>query len=189
MLRRLDMCVNHARRVKRYRRVHFEPGMNVIIGPNGTGKSTILRAIADCGHCRRREEGETHYVILETDTAVPRIRSGHQRSDRVTHMILETRALFSSHGEIIQTAFSTIRISRATCLLLDEPETAQDFDHLLALRKAMKRAVDHGAQIICATHEVLFWEGAHVIELRRGYRDRVIREFCHLKCIDNERRE
>ncbi|HIE11345.1 MAG TPA: hypothetical protein EYP62_06990 [Kiritimatiellae bacterium] len=182
MLRRLDLCMNHARRVDRYRRIRFEPGLNVILGPNGTGKSTVLRAIATCRHCRRKEEGPTEYIFFDTGERVPQARGGSSRRN-VTRMVLEARALFSSHGEIVQAAFSTIRVTPATCLLLDEPETAQDFEHLLALRKAMRNAVEHGAQIICATHEVLFWEGAHVTELRRRYRQRVIREFCRLKCL------
>jgi len=157
MLKSLHLCATHRWRVQRYRRFRFQPGLNLLIGPNGTGKSTILRAIASCPDCQRKEEGATEYVVF-----------------------------FSSHGEILQAAFSTLRMTSNTCLLFDEPEAGQDFDHLLQLRAAMDRAVAQGVQIIVATHEVLFWDRAHIIELRRGYRQRITQALCRMKCLKPE---
>ena len=48
MLQSLHLCDTHRWRVRRYRTLRFQPGLNLLIGPNGTGKSTILRAIAGC---------------------------------------------------------------------------------------------------------------------------------------------
>jgi predicted ATPase len=99
-----------------------------------------------------------------------------------TDMLLQLRSMFSSHGEILQATFSTLRLPENTCLLLDEPESGQDFDHVLSLRSAMDRAVAHGIQIIVATHQFLFWERAHILELRRGYQKRVVDAVCRIKC-------
>ena len=182
MLKSIQLCTTHRWRVRRYRTLRFQPGLNLLIGPNGTGKSTILRAIAECPDCRRVEVGDTEYVMFDSERMNPK------RSDRPirnpTEMKLHLRALFSSHGEILQAAFSTLRMTPTTCLLFDEPEAGQDFDHLLALRAAMDRAVSHGVQVIVATHEVLFWERAHILELRRGYRQRITRALCQMKCLN-----
>ena len=171
MLKSLHLCPNHARRVRRYRRLSFSPGLNLLIGPNGAGKSTILQAIAECSVCRKSEVGPTDYVLFDTETMNPRLSQGP--AGNLTNMVLRSRALFSSHGEILRVAFQTLRITAHTCLLLDEPEAGQDFDHVLALRAAMDRAVQRGAQVICSTHQVLFWHRAHFIELRRDYRQRI----------------
>lgn len=184
MLTSLHLCPPHGWRVKRYKHLRFQPGLNLLIGPNGTGKSTILRAIATCPDCRRDEHGPTDYVFFDSDSMNPK------RADRPirnsTEMKLHVRALFSSHGEILQAAFSTLRMTPHTCLLFDEPEAGQDFDHILALRAAVDRAVARGVQVIMATHEILFWERAHMIELRRGYTQRVTKALCRMRCLKPE---
>ena len=181
MLQSLQLCETHRWRVRRYRTLRFRPGLNLLIGPNGTGKSTILRAIAGCPDCRRTEDGKTDDVFFDSESMNPK------RTDRpirnTTEMKLHLRSLFSSHGEILQAAFSTLRMTPRTCLLFDEPEAGQDFDHVLALRAAMDRAIAQGVQVIAATHEVLFWERAHILELRRNYRQRITQSLCRMRCL------
>ena len=110
----------------------------------------------------------------------------HQQTDlpirNTTEMKLHLRSMFFSHGEILQAAFSTLRMTPNTCLLFDEPEAGLDFDHVLALRAAMDRAMAQGVQIIAATHKVLFWERANMIEMRRGYRQRITQALCQMRC-------
>ncbi len=181
MLKTLHLCDTHRWRIRRYRTLRFQPGLNLLIGPNGTGKSTILRAIAGCPDCRRTEDGETDYVFFDSESMNP--KRADQPIRNSTEMKLHLRALFSSHGEILRAAFSTLRMKPTTCLLFDEPESGQDFDHVLKLRAAIDRAVARGVQAIVATHDVLFWERAHIIELRRGYRQRVTQTLCQMRCL------
>ena len=182
MLKSLHLCDTHHWRVRRYRTLRFQPGLNLLIGPNGTGKSTLLRAILVCPDCQHQEDGPTDYVFFDSERMNPKRDDLPIRNQ--TEMKLHLRSLFSSHGEILQAAFSTLRMTPHTCLLFDEPEAGQDFDHVLALRAAMDRAIAQGVQVIAATHEVLFWERAHILELRRGYRQRITRTLCRMKCID-----
>ncbi len=181
MLNTFHLCDTHRWRVRRYRTLRFQPGLNLLIGPNGIGKSTILRSIAECPDCQRKEDEQTHYIVFDSESMNPK------RTDRpirnTTEMKLHLRSMFSSHGEILQAAFSTLRMTPNTCLLFDEPEAGQDFDHVLALRAAMDRAIAQGVQIIAATHEVLFWERANILELRRGYRQRITQALCRMRCL------
>lgn len=183
MLKSIHLCINHGRRVNRHRLLRFRPGLNLLIGPNGTGKSTILQAIAECPDCRKIEDGPTEYVLFDTESMNPRMARGP--AGTYLNMLLRIRSQFCSHSETLREAFSTIRFTPRTCLLLDEPESGQDFEHVLKLRAAMDRAVAKGAQVICSTHQVLFWERAQVIELRRGYRRRITKAVCRMKCADS----
>lgn len=182
MLKSFELCETHRWRVKRYRALRFQPGLNLLIGPNGTGKSTILRTIANCAKCQRLEDGPTDYLFFDAESMNPQYADRNIRN--ATEMKLHIRGQFSSHGEILQATFTTLRLTPQTCLLLDEPEAGQDFDHILALRKSMDRAVARGVQIILATHETLFWDRAHVVELRRGYFRRITAAYCRLRCLN-----
>ncbi len=182
MLKCIHLCPNHKRLVKRYNHLTFMAGLNLLIGPNGTGKSTVLRAIVHCSDCSRIEEGDTEYVLFETESMNPHL--GHGPADIYTNMLLQTRALFSSHGETLRDAFSTLHFSPHTCLLLDEPESGQDFEWVIALRSAMGRTVSHGAQVICATHQFLLWNQGHIIELRRGYHQSIMKSVRRMVCPD-----
>lgn len=53
MLMSFQLCKTHRWRVRRYRHFDLRPGLNLLIGPNDTGKSTLLHAIASRNYCRR----------------------------------------------------------------------------------------------------------------------------------------
>lgn len=78
-------CVHHAREVpffKEHKSVEFEPGLNILWGGNGTGKSTILSIIARMLHC---EQGgrtcvtkDSIQVVFEVPNTDPKSRHGER---------------------------------------------------------------------------------------------------------------
>lgn len=178
MLKRIQFCPNHARRIKLHKRLSFEPGVTLLIGPNGSGKSTVLRAIANCPDCKRMEDGATDYILLDTEQMNPRFNT--EAAGNYANMLLRSRALFSSHGQTLRDLLRLIKFTPQSCILLDEPETAQDLENIVTLRNSMDRAAARGAQIICSSHHVAFWNYANIVEMQRGYRKRVADEMAKM---------
>jgi predicted ATPase len=93
-------------------------------------------------------------------------------------MLLKTRGVFSSHGEILRAALFSLPVRKGAVLLVDEPEAGQDLDGLMLIRKGFDRIVAAGGQVLVATHHPLVWRDAHVIEPVPGHLDRLRRAFC-----------
>ena len=175
MLMRLRMCANHARRVRAERTLVFQSGVNVIVGPNGSGKSTILNAIRLCEDCEKETEGDTFFHYFNTETMNPRTMDGPVGN--MTNMILRVRSIFSSHGQIMKTALTSLPIRKGDCLLVDEPESGQDLEGILLIKEGFKAICEEGGQVVIASHHPAFWKDAHVIELGKGYTE-AVRQQC-----------
>lgn len=171
MIEAITLCHTHRYRVRHDPRVAFHPGLNSIIGPNGTGKSTILRVIQQCPHCAVQADEATRSLLFNSESANPQA-SGFNRKTQLD-TILQTRGLFSSHGEIMRDVLATLPIGPGDVLLLDEPEAGQDASWAERLRRGLLDLhQEMGVQIIMATHHPLLWWETNVIELAPGYRKR-----------------
>lgn len=87
----------------------------------------------------------------------------------MTNMALRLRAAFSSHGEILKAAFTTLPIQKGDCLLIDEPEAGQDLDGILKIREGLNALCEGGGQVIMASHHPVFWRDCNILELKKGY--------------------
>ena len=89
---------------------------------------------------RREEDAPTEYVFFDSESMKPK------REDRpirnTTAMKLHLRALFSSHGEILQAAFATLRMAPNTCLLFDEPESGVDLENMALIGNTARTLLD-----------------------------------------------
>ena len=175
MITTVTLCLTHASRVKGLPKINFSPGINALTGPNGSGKSTILRAIHKCKSCSMQTEGTQSHLYYNAETMNPQLEqffSGDMRN-----MILRTRALFSSHGEIMKDALTTIPIHKGETLLVDEPETGQDIDGIQRIRKGFDAIIKEGGQVIMATHHPLLLLNTNIIELVPNYVEKMHKIF------------
>jgi predicted ATPase len=169
MLKRIELCFDHQRFISKVKAVDFSPGINLVLGPNGSGKSSLLRAIYKCADCKKVETGRTRYHYFDGELMNP------HRKDMKGNSLLRCRAMFSSHGETMRDVLASIPLGRGDTLLLDEPESGQDMEWLLKIRQGFARVTRLGCQLIVATHHPVLMGKYPVIELKRGYRDRVRR--------------
>ena len=176
MISEIELCLKHRLKVKGSRSLRFQPGVNVLVGPNGSGKSTILRAISGCDECRTENPDNMPTLYFNPETMNPH-HPDYYPSD-VREMILKTRGIFSSHGEILRAALFSLPIREGASFLVDEPETGQDIEGVERICDGFDKIVASGGQIIAASHHPLIMRDANIIELVPGYAKKLHQAFC-----------
>jgi len=177
MIKKLELCLKHRIKVKGDSTLHFCAGVNVLVGPNGSGKSTILRALHECDLCKIEQSSSAEVLYFNAETMNPHRPDFYPTT--VREMILQTRAIFSSHGEILRASLFSLPIKEGSVFLVDEPETGQDIEGVERIREGFDRIVEAGGQIIAASHHPLILRDAQTIELISGYKKELQNAFCN----------
>jgi predicted ATPase len=100
----------------------------------------------------------------------------------VREMILKTRGIFSSHGEILRAALFSLPVREGSVFLVDEPETGQDIKGVERIREGFDKIVASGGQVIVATHHPFLMQNTHLIELVPNYAEHLRAKFCTTLC-------
>jgi energy-coupling factor transporter ATP-binding protein EcfA2 len=183
MIASIELCFQHARRVKGPTTIHFSPGFNILVGPNGSGKSTVLRALHSCEECGKAVATDLAIHYFNAESMNPHQLTGPVGSS--LNMLLRVRGLFSSHGEIMKAALVSLPLKEGDVLLVDEPETGQDFAGIRRIRAGFEHLARRKVQVIAATHHPGLLDGATLVELETGYASRIREEMCRaLLCAE-----
>jgi len=180
MIKQIIPCINHARRIKKLgiqtkKPIVFSTGYNVLIGPNATGKTTLLDAIYSCNNCRIDIEKGTKIKYIST-TKLSDINAIYLTP--VERAIMCSRAMFSSAGQTARDMLSVQGYSGEDCILIDTPETDQDIKQSIAIYDRLKKLTRVGIQVIVATHSPFFIkENDNIIEFEKGYLDKIVTEY------------
>lgn len=184
MINSIHFCYAHAAKIKGWSEMEFSHGLNILVGPNGSGKSTVLRALNECEQCEKHTEDLASHVYFNSETMNPHAPDGPPGDMR--NMTLRVRAIFSSHGEIMKDALTTIPLRKGETLLVDEPEAGQDMASVRRIREGFDTIIKQGGQVIAATHHPLLLHETNVIELTKGYVEQLSRQFCYTLCKDQQ---
>jgi predicted ATPase len=194
--------------------LRFARPVTFIVGENGSGKSTIIEAIAEAygvdargGHIGRPYASPEERGVLGQSIHLRRTKVGSTlvgKKPRGYFLRAETSYGFFeyvsgtpaygghdllrlSHGESFLAVFDT-RFSRHGLYLMDEPESALSFTSCLKLLALLADIAERGSQVICATHSPLLASlpGAQILEVG----DHGIREvaWSDLELVDHWRR-
>lgn len=173
--------------------IEFKKAITIIVGENGTGKSTLLESIAaKCGFAleggNRNHRDDASYERTPLDDALelawlPRIHQGFfLRAETFTNFASKIDQLEAgwayggkslhaqSHGESFMALFNS-RLENGGVFILDEPEAALSPVRQLGFMKLMRDVEKlREAQIIMATHSpiLLSYPGADVLEITDG---------------------
>lgn len=162
--------------IKNLTTIDFDPRVTFFVGENGTGKSTLLEAIA-VAEGFNPEGGSRHAMFRTADTheaSLPRkLQLGRNKIPRSDSFFLRAESFYNlatyiqeigyshaygerplheqSHGE----AFLSLMLHRLTgngLYLFDEPEAALSPQRQLTFLAALHDLVRRGGQFIIATH-------------------------------------
>jgi predicted ATPase len=168
--------------VRDFGRREFHPGVTYLVGENGSGKSTVVEALAVALGMNAEGGGRNlHFATADTSTPLADHlvveRSGRPRTD----FFLRAESFYNVASQIDELdrdpaggrrvsesygggslhvrshgesflATLTHRFGAGGLYLLDEPESALSFRGCLSLLRVMKDLVEAGSQFVIATH-------------------------------------
>ncbi len=161
--------------IRRMDRIEFHPGVTFFIGENGTGKSTLLEAIAtkygfnaeggskNFNFATYDTSSDLHdFIVIERGVLHPsdgfflRAESFYNVATEIDSLGIErayggTSLHSQSHGEAFL-ALLQHRFQGDGVYLLDEPEAALSPQRQLSVLTLMHRLVYHQSQLVIATH-------------------------------------
>jgi predicted ATPase len=179
--------------IKHLTSIDLHPRVTFFVGENGTGKSTLLEAIA-VSEGFNAEGGSRHAMFKTKDTHnddLPRkLQLGRNKIPRGDSYFLRAESFYNlstylgdigapgygqkplhaqSHGE----AFLSLLVERLSgngLYLMDEPEAALSPQRQLTFLAALHDLVQHGGQFIIATHSpiILAYPDASILHFTEG---------------------
>jgi predicted ATPase len=174
--------------------IDFRPGVNLLVGDQGAGKSTVIHVLEDRGHRSPVERDKViaidcpkpcgfFYFDFEQDN--PRTKNFCLESSPA-RFIFGANSRFKSHGETVNKLLSMLEQKQKvpTLFLMDEPDAALSIRSCYKLAGILGGLAEQGHQIIAAIHNPIVVESfAHVYSLEhRQWMDS--RDFVNSQRVD-----
>lgn len=161
-------------------RFHFYPGVNLLVGDQGCGKSSLIGEVRNCGSKLKRadrayrkeraatltfEGGETQSLAFDFEHDNFRTKNYFDGNTG-----FHVAAMFASHGEGNKLLLETLDKVENSVLFLDEPDMALSIRSAHALAQLFERMAGRGNQILAAVHNqvvIQYFEQVLSLEHRR----------------------
>jgi predicted ATPase len=141
-------------------RFDFRPGVNLLVGDQGCGKSSLIRAI-HVGGCTGKDFGSDKEmrdrIELEASPVTmykfdfekdnPRMQRGLGKN-----AMFQLSSMWASHGETSRIIIQNIEGLAECLILMDEPDMAFSIRSCNQLVKTFRDVADRGSQVLAAVH-------------------------------------
>lgn len=148
---------------KKGRVLKFRPGVNLIVGDQGTGKSSLIGLLRDAASDRDyRRKSAREIIGIEASVAGPMFAFDFERDNLRTqahldnaNMVFQLSSMYASHGQatwpILERVFTSPE-SHLGMVVLDEPDMALSPRSARRLAQLLSEHAARGGQSICAVH-------------------------------------
>ncbi len=144
--------------------VDFRPGINLLVGDQGCGKSSLLQSINALRRARPGDrekptisvvtKGNIQLTFYDFEKDSPRVAT-HFSGDNKSFEF-EVSALFMSHGQAVNTVLRSLEAAKQKLtMILDEPDMALSIRSVSKLVRTFKALDEAGHQVIAAVHNPL----------------------------------
>lgn len=159
----------------------FKPGVNVVIGHNGTGKSTLLKSVREYLFGQSKPSGirissaksddkEMVYFFMSEDNIpslnLNQITPFDQNFMHKTVYWMDRKEMSSGMNTNAMLKEAEKLSKEASLVFFDEPEQALDAKAMIQLQKMIKKIAKH-SQVVLVTHHpaLILMKGVNIIEV------------------------
>lgn len=159
--------------------IRFRPGVNLLVGNQGTGKSSLFEAIQLRGMKKPKSlhlpPADTVPVVIDYQgDPIPVFAFDFERDNYRTKAFFEddisfhVGAMHSSHGEMVLAMLQGLElIDKKMLVLFDEPDMALSIMSCRRLVRCFNHVADLGGQVIATAHNpivILSYEQVYSVE-------------------------
>ncbi|MFA5053778.1 MAG: AAA family ATPase [Parcubacteria group bacterium] len=142
--------------------IEFLPGLNLLVGDQGSGKSSLLGLIRDAAVKSRDkkvvsiEATETRVKFFDFEKDNPRVKSHMMDGDMG---LFQMHGMFRSHGEVMRAILDSIPVSDEHAVyLMDEPDMGLSPRSVRKLVQTLSGLVASQHQVLAAVHNPILIE-------------------------------
>lgn len=157
--------INDHRCFKKMESYHFEPGINLLVGDQGCGKSTLIDQLYLISknspvQISYEQYGSESFAVRKFDFEKDNLRTIDSESRQDVNLMTKIGLKWKSHGQANNLFLkSSLSIKEKTLFLLDEPDMALSIRSCHKLNHLFRELAKSGHQIIAAVHNPLVIKG------------------------------
>lgn len=147
----------------------FSPGVNLLVGDQGSGKSSLMSAIRNGAIKLKRHDFDYREkkvaTVMSDDKPCRSFKFDFEKDNFRTKSCFDSgstafhiQSMWKSHGEQNVAVLDNMAKSQNSVIIMDEPDMALSLRSIYRLMKMLDTLADNGNQIIAAVHNPLLIE-------------------------------